>query len=82
MADFETLKKMIIDGADGATAATQQLIDGGASAREILDQALLPGMDVVGAADEERREVHPRGAAQRPHHAGLPRPHQAAPRGR
>jgi len=49
MADFETLKKMIIDGADGATAATQQLIDGGASAREILDQALLPGMDVVGA---------------------------------
>jgi methylmalonyl-CoA mutase cobalamin-binding domain/chain len=49
MADFETLKKMIIDGADGATAATQQLIDGGASARDILDQALLPGMDVVGA---------------------------------
>ena len=49
MADFETLKKMIIDGADAATAATQQLIDGGASARDILDQALLPGMDVVGA---------------------------------
>jgi 5-methyltetrahydrofolate--homocysteine methyltransferase len=49
MADFETLKKMIIDGADGATAATQQLLDGGASAREILDQSLLPGMDVVGA---------------------------------
>ena len=49
MADFEALKKMIIDGADAATAATQQLIDGGASARDILDQALLPGMDVVGA---------------------------------
>ena len=49
MADFETLKKMIIDGADGATAETQKLIDGGASARDILDQALLPGMDVVGA---------------------------------
>ena len=49
MADFESLKKMIIDGDDGATAATQQLIDGGASARDILDQALLPGMDVVGA---------------------------------
>ena len=49
MADFESLKQMIIDGADGATAATQQLIDGGASARDILDQALLPGMDVVGA---------------------------------
>ena len=49
MADFESLKKMIIDGNDGATAATQQLIDGGAAARDILDQALLPGMDVVGA---------------------------------
>jgi methylmalonyl-CoA mutase cobalamin-binding domain/chain len=49
MADFDTLKKMIIDGADGATAETQKLIDGGASARDILDQALLPGMDVVGA---------------------------------
>ena len=49
MADFETLKKMIIDGADGSTAETQKLIDGGASARDILDQALLPGMDVVGA---------------------------------
>ena len=49
MADFETLKKMIIEGADGATAETQKLIDGGASARDILDQALLPGMDVVGA---------------------------------
>jgi methylmalonyl-CoA mutase cobalamin-binding domain/chain len=48
MADFESLKQMIIDGADGATAATQQLIDGGASAREILNEALLPGMDVVG----------------------------------
>jgi 5-methyltetrahydrofolate--homocysteine methyltransferase len=49
MADFESLKKMIVNGDDGATAATQQLVDGGASARDILDQALLPGMDVVGA---------------------------------
>jgi 5-methyltetrahydrofolate--homocysteine methyltransferase len=49
MADFESLKKMIIEGNDGATAATQQLVDSGATARDILDQALLPGMDVVGA---------------------------------
>lgn len=49
MADFESLKKMIIDGDEGAIAATQQLLDGGAAAREILDEALLPGMDVVGA---------------------------------
>jgi methylmalonyl-CoA mutase cobalamin-binding domain/chain len=48
MADLESLKQMIIDGADGATTATQQLIDGGVGAREILDNALLPGMDVVG----------------------------------
>jgi len=49
MADFESLKKMIIAGDDGATAATQQLVDSGAAARDILDQSLLPGMDVVGA---------------------------------
>ena len=48
MADFESLKKMIINGDDGATAATQQLVDDGAAARDILDNALLPGMDVVG----------------------------------
>ena len=48
MADFESLKQMIIVGDDGATAATRQLVDGGASAREVLDEALLPGMDVVG----------------------------------
>ncbi len=48
MADFESLKQMIINGDDAATAASQQLIDGGASARDILNEALLPGMDVVG----------------------------------
>jgi 5-methyltetrahydrofolate--homocysteine methyltransferase len=48
MADFESLKNMIIAGDDGATAATQRLLDEGADAREILDGALLPGMDVVG----------------------------------
>ena len=37
MADFESLKQMIVDGDDGATAATQQLVDSGASARDILD---------------------------------------------
>jgi methylmalonyl-CoA mutase cobalamin-binding domain/chain len=49
MADFESLKKMIINGDDGATAATQQLLDAGTNAQEILDQALLPGMEIVGA---------------------------------
>ena len=48
MADFESLKQMIINGDDAATAASQQLIDSGASARDILNEALLPGMDVVG----------------------------------
>jgi 5-methyltetrahydrofolate--homocysteine methyltransferase len=48
MADFESLKQMIIKGDDAATAASQQLIDSGASARDILNEALLPGMDVVG----------------------------------
>lgn len=48
MADFESLKQMIINGDDAATAASQQLVDGGASARDILNEALLPGMDIVG----------------------------------
>jgi methylmalonyl-CoA mutase cobalamin-binding domain/chain len=49
MADFETLKGMIIAGdGDGAHAQTQGLVDEGKSARQILDNALLPGMEVVG----------------------------------
>ncbi len=48
MADFETLKQMIISGDEGATAQTEKLIAGGAGAREILDSALLPGMEIVG----------------------------------
>jgi len=49
MADFESLKQMIVAGDGAATGATERLVDGGASAREILDEALLPGMEVVGA---------------------------------
>ena len=45
----DTLKQAIIDGnADTALALTQALLATGASAREILDEALLPGMEVVG----------------------------------
>jgi corrinoid protein of di/trimethylamine methyltransferase len=45
----EPLKQAIIDGnADTALALTQALLATGASAREILDSALLPGMEVVG----------------------------------
>jgi 5-methyltetrahydrofolate--homocysteine methyltransferase len=45
----EPLKQAIIDGsADTATALTQALLATGASPREILDEALLPGMEVVG----------------------------------
>jgi 5-methyltetrahydrofolate--homocysteine methyltransferase len=36
-----------------ATALTQALLAGGASAREILDEALLPGMEVVGVRMRE-----------------------------
>ena len=50
MADFETLKGMIIAGdGDGAKAQTEALIAEGKAPREILDSALLPGMEVVGA---------------------------------
>jgi len=45
----QPLKQAIIDGnADVATALTTALLASGASAREILDEALLPGMEVVG----------------------------------
>ena len=45
----DQLKQSIIDGDQGvALAMTQALLATGASAREILDGALLPGMEVVG----------------------------------
>ena len=45
----DPLKQAVIDGnADTATALTSALLAGGASAREILDEALLPAMEVVG----------------------------------
>jgi 5-methyltetrahydrofolate--homocysteine methyltransferase len=49
MEELQSLKQMIIDGDDdGAAAATTRLLEAGASARSILDQALLPAMDEVG----------------------------------
>jgi 5-methyltetrahydrofolate--homocysteine methyltransferase len=48
MADLESLKQMIIDGDEGATTQTEQLLGAGTGAREILDGALLPGMEEVG----------------------------------
>jgi len=45
----DQLKQAIIDGDEGvATAMTSALLATGASPREILDEALLPGMEVVG----------------------------------
>ena len=50
----DQLKQAIIDGNEGvALAMTQALLATGASAREILDEALLPGMEVVGARMRE-----------------------------
>ena len=49
MADFEILREMIVAGdGDGAQAQTEILIAEGKTAREILDNALLPGMEIVG----------------------------------
>jgi 5-methyltetrahydrofolate--homocysteine methyltransferase len=46
---YEQLEQAIIDGnGDSAAAFTQALLAQGVSAREILDQALVPGMEVVG----------------------------------
>jgi methanogenic corrinoid protein MtbC1 len=50
----DQLKQAIIDGDAGvATAMTTALLATGAGAREILDGALLPGMDVVGVRMRE-----------------------------
>jgi len=50
----DQLKQSIIDGNEGvAVAMTSALVATGATPREILDEALLPGMDVVGARMRE-----------------------------
>ena len=51
----DPLKQAVIDGnMDTALALTQALIASGTPAREVLDEALLPGMEVVG---ERMREA-------------------------
>ncbi len=73
----EPLKQAIIDGnADTALALTQALLASGASAREILDEALLPGMEVVGVRMREGDCFIPE-VLLSARHAELPRP--AAP---
>jgi 5-methyltetrahydrofolate--homocysteine methyltransferase len=50
----DQLKQAVIDGNEGvAVAMTQALVATGATPREILDSALLPGMEVVGARMRE-----------------------------
>jgi 5-methyltetrahydrofolate--homocysteine methyltransferase len=49
MADYAALKEAVIEGnASQAKALTQAALDGGAGAQEVLDEALIPAMDVVG----------------------------------
>ena len=79
----DQLKQALIAG-DAATvnALTQALLATGASAREILDGALLPGMEVVGARMRSGECFIPEVLLSRAHHAGRPRPPQAPPGGR
>jgi len=50
----DQLKQAIIDGNEGvAVAMTQALLATGATPREVLDSALLPGMEVVGTRMRE-----------------------------
>ena len=49
MAEFAALKEAVIEGNAGqAKALTQALLDEGVGPQEILDEALIPAMDVVG----------------------------------
>ena len=58
----DQLKQAIIDGnADTVNALTQALLATGASAREILEEALLPGMDVVGQRMRDGEWEYPGG---------------------
>jgi 5-methyltetrahydrofolate--homocysteine methyltransferase len=46
---YDELKEKIIDGDQGAAKLiVQKLLDGGAAARQIIDTALIPSMDIVG----------------------------------
>jgi corrinoid protein of di/trimethylamine methyltransferase len=46
---YEKLSEAVIKGnIEGTKELTQQILDGGAEAQEVLDKGLLPGMDVVG----------------------------------
>lgn len=48
MARLETLKVMVVAGDEDATRETEALLADGTAAKVIIDEALLPGMDVVG----------------------------------
>ena len=48
MADVGSLKQMIIDGDENAPVQALKLVEEGLTAREVLDGALLPGMEEVG----------------------------------
>jgi 5-methyltetrahydrofolate--homocysteine methyltransferase len=49
MADFEALKQAVISGKVAQVKEqTQKALDEGASPQEVLDQGLIPAMDVVG----------------------------------
>lgn len=48
MPDYTSLKDMIIDGNEDAPSVVRDMLDGGAPAREILEEGLLPGIQVVG----------------------------------
>jgi 5-methyltetrahydrofolate--homocysteine methyltransferase len=48
--DYERLAELVIAGEmEGARALTEQLLAQGRAGREVLDNGLLPGMEVVGA---------------------------------
>ena len=49
MANFEEISKYLIEGnANQVKELTQQAVDGGTPAGDILNKALIPGMDIVG----------------------------------
>ena len=49
MANFEEISKYLIEGnANKVKELTQQAVDGGTPAGDILKKALIPGMDIVG----------------------------------
>ena len=73
MLDTKPIIDALVEGDAGKLAKlVQAALDGGASARRILDEGLMAGMDVVGERMENEDMFHPGSADGGQSHERLP----------